>query len=59
MLGASLEQASHHVLANAIVEAGTERGLSLKMPEQVQGIHGVGLARRDRGTAGRARVRAT
>ena len=46
MLGASLEQASHHVLANAIVQAGAERGLSLKVPEQVResmgsGLHGV------------------
>ncbi len=45
-LGASLEQASHHVLAHAIVEAGTERGLGLKVPEQVResvgsGLHGV------------------
>ena len=46
MLGASLEQASHHVLAGAIVQAGVERGLSLKIPEQVResmgsGLHGV------------------
>jgi heavy metal translocating P-type ATPase len=46
MLGASLEQASHHVLADAIVEAGIARGLSLKVPEQVResmgsGLHGV------------------
>jgi heavy metal translocating P-type ATPase len=46
MLGASLEQASHHVLAHAIVEAGAARGLSLKVPEQVResmgsGLHGV------------------
>ena len=46
MLGASLEQASHHVVANAIVQAGTERGLSLKLPDQVResmgsGLHGV------------------
>ena len=46
MLGASLEQASHHVLARAIVQAGAERGLSLKVPEQVResmgsGLHGV------------------
>jgi heavy metal translocating P-type ATPase len=46
MLGASLEQASHHVVAKAIVEAGAERGLSLKVPEQVResmgsGLHGV------------------
>jgi heavy metal translocating P-type ATPase len=46
MLGASLEQASHHVLASAIVQAGVERGLTLKVPEQVResmgsGLHGV------------------
>jgi heavy metal translocating P-type ATPase len=46
MLGASLEQASHHIIAHAIVEAGTERGLKLKVPEQVResmgsGLHGV------------------
>src|ERR1700675_260958 len=46
MLGASLEQASHHVLAHAIVEAAVARGLSLKVPEQVResmgsGLHGV------------------
>src|SRR5208282_2821015 len=32
-LGASLEQASHHVLAGAIVRAATERGLTLKLPQ--------------------------
>jgi heavy metal translocating P-type ATPase len=46
MLGASLEQASHHVLASAIVEAGVKRGLNLKVPAQVResfgsGLHGV------------------
>src|SRR6202171_4110234 len=46
MLGASLEQASHHVLAGAIVQAAAERALSLKIPEQVResmgsGLHGV------------------
>jgi heavy metal translocating P-type ATPase len=51
MLGASLEQASHHVLAGAIIQAGVERGLSLKVPEQVQesmgsGLHGVIEGRR-------------
>ncbi|HEY5126872.1 MAG TPA: heavy metal translocating P-type ATPase [Bradyrhizobium sp.] len=51
MLGASLEQASHHVLAHAIVEAGIERGLSLKVPEHVResmgsGLHGVVDGRR-------------
>jgi heavy metal translocating P-type ATPase len=43
MLGASLEQASHHVLAGAIVQAATERGLALKMPEQVRESMGSGL----------------
>jgi heavy metal translocating P-type ATPase len=46
MLGASLEQASHHVLAGAIVQAAAERGLGLKLPGQVResmgsGLHGV------------------
>jgi len=46
ILGASLEQASHHVIAGAIVQAATERGLSLKLPAQVResmgsGLHGV------------------
>jgi heavy metal translocating P-type ATPase len=46
MLGASLEQASHHVIANAIVQAAIERGLRLELPEQVResagsGLHGV------------------
>jgi heavy metal translocating P-type ATPase len=43
MLGASLEQASHHVIAAAIVAAATERGLSLKLPEQVRESMGSGL----------------
>src|SRR5450756_2638758 len=43
MLGASLEQASHHVLAAAIVQAGVERGLELKVPEQVREAMGSGL----------------
>ncbi|QWG24626.1 heavy metal translocating P-type ATPase [Bradyrhizobium sediminis] len=51
LLGASLEQASHHVIAGAIVQAGTERGLHLKLPEQVteamgSGLHGVIEGRR-------------
>jgi heavy metal translocating P-type ATPase len=44
MLGASLEQASHHVLAHAIVEAGTARGLGLRVPEQVREFLGSGLS---------------
>jgi heavy metal translocating P-type ATPase len=43
MLGASLEQASHHVLAAAIVQAGIARGLKLKVPEQVREAMGSGL----------------
>ena len=43
MLGASLEQASHHVLARAIVEAATARGLILQVPEQVRESMGSGL----------------
>ena len=65
MLGASLEQASHHVLATAIVEAAIARGLRLKVPEQVResmgsGLHGVidgrrvGAGSRDLILAGRA-----
>jgi heavy metal translocating P-type ATPase len=45
-LGASLEQASHHVLAEIIVKAAIERGLQLKVPKDVRetigsGLHGV------------------
>jgi heavy metal translocating P-type ATPase len=43
LLGASLEQASHHVLAAAIVRAATERALPLKMPSQVSESMGTGL----------------
>ncbi|MGP0091819.1 MAG: heavy metal translocating P-type ATPase [Xanthobacteraceae bacterium] len=43
MLGASLEQASHHVLAGAVVQAAAERGLALKMPAGVRESVGSGL----------------
>ena len=43
MLGASLEQASHHVVARAIVEAGAERALRLKVPSEVRESMGSGL----------------
>ncbi|PDT75018.1 heavy metal translocating P-type ATPase [Bradyrhizobium sp. C9] len=43
MLGASLEQASHHVVARAIVEAGAERALRLKVPGEVRESMGSGL----------------
>ena len=42
-LGASLEQASHHVLAAAIVEAAQSRGLILRMPQDVHESMGSGL----------------
>ncbi|OCK53621.1 heavy metal translocating P-type ATPase [Bradyrhizobium sp. LMTR 3] len=42
-LGASLEQASHHVLAKAVVAAAIDRGLKLKAPEQVKETMGAGL----------------
>ena len=42
-LGASLEQASHHVVAAAVVAAALERGLSLSIPENVREFMGSGL----------------
>ncbi len=42
-LGASLEQASHHVLAGTIVRAAIERELLLKMPKEVRESMGSGL----------------
>jgi heavy metal translocating P-type ATPase len=42
-LGASLEQASHHVLAKTVVAAAVDRGLKLKAPEQVKETMGTGL----------------
>ena len=52
-LAASLDQVSAHVLASAIVSAGTRRGLALEMPEDVQEVHGYGLE----GTVGTHRVK--
>jgi heavy metal translocating P-type ATPase len=43
-LGASLEQASHHVLAKAVVAAAIDRGLKLKPPEHVKETMGSGLS---------------
>ncbi|WP_342732844.1 heavy metal translocating P-type ATPase [Bradyrhizobium sp. B117] len=43
-LGASLEQASHHVLAKTVVAAAVDRGLKLKTPEQVKETMGTGLS---------------
>jgi len=42
-LAGSLEQASHHVLAGAIVQAARLRGLKLTVPEQVSESAGAGL----------------
>jgi heavy metal translocating P-type ATPase len=53
-LGASLEQASHHVVAGSIVQAAIERALPLKMPSQVSEVMGSGL----RGTIDGKRVSA-
>lgn len=43
-IGASLEQASHHVVAKAVVAAAVERGLQLRAPEQVIETMGTGLS---------------
>jgi len=42
-LAASLEQASHHVLAKTVVAAALDRGLKLKPPEHVKETMGTGL----------------
>ncbi|HUJ38551.1 MAG TPA: heavy metal translocating P-type ATPase [Hyphomicrobium sp.] len=52
-LAASLEQASQHVVAAAIVAAAASRGLALQVPEQVHEIMGSGLE----GTVGGRNVR--
>jgi heavy metal translocating P-type ATPase len=53
-LAASLEQASHHVIAAAIVNASRARGLTLEIPRLVQETLGSGL----QGTVGGTRVQA-
>jgi heavy metal translocating P-type ATPase len=50
---ASLEQASHHVVAAAIVAAATAKGLRLEVPSDVREAHGSGL----QGTVAGRRVR--
>ncbi len=52
-LAASLDQVSAHVLASAIVTAGTRRGLTLEIPEDVREVPGYGLE----GTVGSHRVK--
>ena len=53
-LAGSLEQASQHVVASAIVSAATSKGLSLQMPELVHEVMGSGLE----GVIGGHKVRA-
>jgi len=53
-LAASLEQASHHVVAAAIVAAARARDLALEIPQSVQETLGSGLE----GTIGGRRIRA-
>ena len=48
-LAGSLEQASHHVVAAAIVSAALARGLTLEAPDQVRETMGSGLEGRVRG----------
>jgi heavy metal translocating P-type ATPase len=43
-LAASLDQVSHHVIAEAIVDAARQRGLGLPLPEAVEETPGAGLA---------------
>ena len=52
-VAASLDQLSPHVLAGAIVAAGTARGLALQMPTEVSEVHGYGLE----GVVGGRRIR--
>jgi cation transport ATPase len=51
-LAASLEQASHHVVAAAIVSAAQDKGLALQVPEMVHETMGPGLE----GVAGSRKV---
>ncbi|MBU3889357.1 heavy metal translocating P-type ATPase [Methylosinus sporium] len=50
-LAASLEQASHHVIAAAIVSAATQRGLALQVPRNVRETLGTGIAGEVEGAA--------
>ena len=59
LLGASLEQASHHVLARAIVAGRARARLAAEDAAQVRETMGSGIARRDRRHGGSAPARAT
>jgi Cu+-exporting ATPase len=50
-LAASLDQASEHPLAEAIVRAAREKGLSLEKPEDFQSLSGIGVSGRVAGKA--------
>ncbi|MGH8102982.1 MAG: heavy metal translocating P-type ATPase [bacterium] len=50
-LAASAEKASEHPLAEAVVNAAKEKGLTLHDPQDVQSVTGAGLAARINGTA--------
>ncbi len=52
-VAASLEQASHHVVATAVVAAARERKLQLAMPSDVRETHGSGLEGKIDGRAAR------
>jgi len=52
-LAASLDQVSPHVIASAVVTAGTKRGLALQVPHDVEEVHGYGL----QGVVGTHRVK--
>ena len=56
LLGASLEQASHHTLAEAVVKAAIDRALRRRSPDKSGKNHGVGLARDDRRQVSESRL---
>ncbi len=49
LYAASLEQASHHSVAQSIVEVARQQGLSLVLPDTVVEAHGAGLSGRVQG----------
>ena len=55
-MAGSLEQASHHVVAAAIVEAARGKGLDLQVPTQVRETMGSGLGGDDRRPRGPSRI---
>ena len=55
-MAGSVEQASHHVVAAAIVEAALGKGLDLQVPSQVRETMGSGLEGTDRGPRDPGRI---